>query len=409
MNPMVAAGWGVLITAVLLPQMALFVPLGVAPLGVMAALASLPLVLRTRAWRHFPAPLLWLPLALAAWALVSCTWALDPREAFLGTIRQVSSTIVGMIVFGAALELDDGWRRKVGWALLGSLLLAGAFLSYEAVTDKGLTFAVRGLRGEPPKAARSMFGRGASIFTLAACAGLVLSFWLRKRWLGIALVLAGLTLVVGDSFSTRVAVLLAIAIGSLAWWRPGKARALLAVAVVAATILGPVAAKMIPDPHYTFQHWRWVPMSSHHRLTIWQFTAQRIFEKPVLGWGMEASRSIPGADDEIRVWRYGPDGERTDVTLLEPQLPLHPHNAILQLWLELGAMGGLLFAAFMVCLFRTTTSLSDGLARAASTGAAAAGLVVASVSFGFWQSWWQAALWLCASFVAMAVRQDRPA
>ena len=65
-----------------------------------------------------------------------------------------------------------------------------------------------------------------------------------------------------------------------------------------------------------------VKLSAGHRLWIWSFAGDRIAERPLTGWGLDASRSIPGGKDPIRPG--------------ETWLPLHPHNASLQLWLELG-------------------------------------------------------------------------
>ena len=129
---------------------------------------------------------------------------------------------------------------------------------------------------------------------------------------------------------------------------------------------------------------------------IWRFVADRISERPILGWGFNSSRVIPGRDD------------RLDVS--EPALPLHPHNAALQWWLELGAPGAILGTALILWLMRAI-----GRARASIVGkASAAGLVLSAVtvsflSYGIWQSWWLAALWLVGAFMAALIRSLPPA
>ena len=40
--------------------------------------------------------------------------------------------------------------------------------------------------------------------------------------------------------------------------------------------------------------------SAGHRLEIWHFAGQRIAERPLLGWGLDASRAIPGGNALIR-------------------------------------------------------------------------------------------------------------
>ena len=73
-----------------------------------------------------------------------------------------------------------------------------------------------------------------------------------------------------------------------------------------------------------------VKLSAGHRLLIWSFAGDRIAERPLAGWGLDSSRTIPGGRDPIRPG--------------ETWMPLHPHNAPLQLWLELGVPGAVLFA-----------------------------------------------------------------
>src|SRR6185436_143672 len=68
-----------------------------------------------------------------------------------------------------------------------------------------------------------------------------------------------------------------------------------------------------------------------HRLCIWQFVGARIAEKPLLGWGLDSSRSIPGG--EVECVDEG------------PSISLHPHDAALQVWLELGIVGAFALAA----------------------------------------------------------------
>ena len=88
----------------------------------------------------------------------------------------------------------------------------------------------------------------------------------------------------------------------------------------------------------------------------------------------------------------------------EPALPLHPHNAALQWWLELGLPGGLLGAAIPVWLILSirrlpTSRLNKGVCVALVFAAA----TIALVSYGIWQSWWLATLWLAAGFCIAAL------
>ena len=89
-----------------------------------------------------------------------------------------------------------------------------------------------------------------------------------------------------------------------------------------------------------------------------------------------------------------------------PALPLHPHNAALQWWVELGAIGAVLGAAVALLATGALRRIPDP--RSAATGVAllASAATVGCMSFGVWQSWWIAALALAAAFHVAATRGD---
>jgi O-antigen ligase len=140
-----------------------------------------------------------------------------------------------------------------------------------------------------------------------------------------------------------------------------------------------------------------VAWSGIHRLLIWRFGADRIAERPLLGWGMDASRAIPGGktkfNDLLPTLHYPGDAEA---------MPLHPHDAALQWQLELGIPGLLLGLTLVVWViyrigWRRDRPIGE---RAAALALAAAALVVGLLSFGIWQAWWLSTLWLTASLFA---------
>jgi O-antigen ligase len=134
-----------------------------------------------------------------------------------------------------------------------------------------------------------------------------------------------------------------------------------------------------------------------HRFYIWDFTGKRIAERPLVGWGLDSARAIPGGKELIRL-----DQER---------LPLHPHNAPLQVWLELGVPAAVLFALLLGRLWLRLGAIAwPPLFAAASGGSFAAICVLLSAGWGIWQEWWLATLGLAAfTIIAMARAAAEPA
>jgi O-antigen ligase len=70
-------------------------------------------------------------------------------------------------------------------------------------------------------------------------------------------------------------------------------------------------------------------------------------------------------------------------------MPLHPHNAALQVWLELGAPGAALFALLTAIVWGALARVEWPPVFAAAAGAS---LTIAFLgcftTYGIWQEWW---------------------
>src|SRR6056297_3235334 len=125
---------------------------------------------------------------------------------------------------------------------------------------------------------------------------------------------------------------------------------------------------------------------------IWQETVPFIWQKPFFGWGVEASHALPHLPEAAHLTQVQRD-------LLSWG---HTHNAPLQIWLELGAVGAALTAAALYVGIRALRALPPMLLPYATTTVIAA-FAIACVSHGAWQAWWWALLGLIATAYAMAI------
>jgi len=89
---------------------------------------------------------------------------------------------------------------------------------------------------------------------------------------------------------------------------------------------------------------------------------------------------------------------------------LHPHNAGLQIWLETGVIGAVLAVTFLWLLGQEALKFAQG-GRARSMAAAgliAPVLLISSVSYGVWQHWWWASLFISAGVLYLVPRTLSP-
>ena len=126
----------------------------------------------------------------------------------------------------------------------------------------------------------------------------------------------------------------------------------------------------------------WLSQSEQHRVEIWNFTLERIAEKPVFGWGFDESRHIArhffSADESSR-----------------SMVPLHPHNGPLQILLELGSVGAVIALALLWLIANYLSNLPRR-ARECSQALFVATLAIGCVAFGQWQNWWIALIFSVA-------------
>jgi O-antigen ligase len=140
------------------------------------------------------------------------------------------------------------------------------------------------------------------------------------------------------------------------------------------------------------------PNSFIHRLLIWDFTLERIAERPLLGWGLDTSRAVPGGTDKRPIHYVVPWSEKP-ITHPDQNLPLHPHNAALQIWLELGFLGAIVAMLAVWTLLRTQLLSSRSGPMA---GYIVCAMAIYCVAFGLMQSWWLALLILTWAAVKAA-------
>ena len=120
--------------------------------------------------------------------------------------------------------------------------------------------------------------------------------------------------------------------------------------------------------------------SMKSRMHIWLSHMEGIVQRPFLGWGLDATRTFQDA------W-LPPDTRIFGVETL--RMGAHCHNAFLQFWFDLGALGAVAMTA-LVGAVGWRTQLIAVSHRPLAVALFAAIVTVMAVSHGAYQSWWLA-------------------
>ena len=363
------------------------VPRGMAALASVAGLCAAGLVLSTS--RNRLSPALALPAMLLGclllWGAASALWSVDPIRSLT-----VAARLAGLFAAGLALVAAAGMiaaPRRMTLFLVGGLVVGLAMAAAERATGGVLSslFSDRTYRASRLNQASISF----AILLLPVSAMLVCR---SQKIFAVLLTIATAVTVYGLAGTAAKAVLVAgLPIGLLLY----RSRPLIARAAAAISIVVIVTAPL------SFARLVWLPalsetvdgvkFSAGHRLLIWSFAGDRIAERALAGWGLDSSRAIPGGEDPIR--------------FDETWLPLHPHNAPLQLWLELGVPGAVLFALLVALAWAALARAEWPPLFAAAAGASfTTAFLGCFATYGIWQEWWLGTLWF-SLFVVLVMAE----
>ena len=377
--------------AALLPLVCVVAPKGTVVLLLLAAVLAVPI--HWRAQRRIPVPDLGIAIALAllvVWCAIASAWSEDGTRSLVLALRVAAILAAGLALFPIAAALDDAARRRVGRWLVAGFGLSLAVVAVESGLDYPM---LRSFKTAEAGAEAVWLNRGAIALALIVWPVTAL-LWARSfRWKALALPVA---LGIASLFLESAAATLGLAAGvvtvllALSHRRAGIA--VTTAAGVLAFVAMPFAAREMHG--HGWHKADWLAASAQHRIEIWDFSVQRIAERPLLGWGFDGSR-------HMQALFPGLGGTGRELAAL------HPHSAPLQIVLELGAVGAVI-ALGVLGLIALRIDREAARTRLFGQPLFVAALAIASVSHGAWQNWWLALVVSAALLVPLtAARSER--
>ena len=312
--------------------------------------------------------------AFLAFAALSIGWS----EARLTSLFALGELLLPV---GAALVLAVTLPGRVPRHAVGLLACAIAFgcvvVHFELATDSAWRRAL-GARWDA-----NIFNRPVITFLLLSIP--TLWFLVRSgqaRAAALLATLVGGTLLLAKSGAAVLGLVVGLGMFWIAWrLPPHRAAAIAGGVLLAALAAAPLAGTVLERIFPARLHQAMESASSRARVEIYRTFGAAVAQHPVAGAGFAVST------------RYA---ETSHVDRLAPEVRGmanigHPHNAALQIWVELGLVGASLVAAVLAVLLRGLSDLPrTQLAPRLTLLLGAAG--IALVGHGAWQGWWAAAL-----------------
>lgn len=327
------------------------------------------------------------------WGTLSATWSLDPSQSLTRAGKLGALFVAALIVLRWAGQVGLPRPVRVLSIAITAHCCAVGYLVFEWIMDYplGSQFLAAAITQE---ATWLVYKAGASFLLLMAVPLTAACLLRAPRLAAIPFALAAILFFLpAVSFSAKLACAAALPVGLLAF-ALGHRFVQAAIGLVALFVA--FSPWLLASENFARFPGLWVnaPHSALHRFAIWDFVIDRAADRPRLGWGLDASRFIEGGRAVIQTdvlpealtslfqWKVVKEVGTAAF------LPLHPHNASLQIHLELGHTGAILAAVLLFTMLQHATRLAHRLDSALILATFSALFVYGQLSTSAWHSWW---------------------
>ena len=290
-----AALWILTVAFALAPPLLSLAPLGMTPLIIATAvLAEAAERFQKGSWPALPSRAAAFFSVFFAWCALSLAWGLNPVGGLRKLVDVVLVSVSLLSLMGLADRMTQEQSRRLSWALAGGMLAGLLLLAIETLFDFPLYRAVMGNSAKLADLIEAK--RSADALPLLVWPACLAMAQLGRPWLGalLAVVFTAASVKLTASSATLgmalSLVIFAACFASTVWVRRFLA---------AATMLA--FAAILPLSILTYDHGGttapWIKHSGQHRVEIWHFAAERTLERPLFGWGFNASRYVPNGNE----------------------------------------------------------------------------------------------------------------
>lgn len=332
----------------------------------------------------------------AVYLFINSMFALNPQAALQKSLIFILLAAATFALVAYFIAARPASLRRVALFAVAGLLAGLGILLIELVLDQPIWRFVHNnfpdLAGRPIKNVDAVNGKIVAVAIYLSnrnAADVVMLFWpaillaaaLPGLWrIAARFVLTALVAtcaLISESQTSMVALGLGLIIFAMARLSVKTVRWM----VVSVWVVGLVFAIPLGAMPHKLGWTSWTSLSDASvaaRFYIWSYTAEKALENPLTGIGVRGTRELQRTEG---LKAEGSDGDR-----LRPRPGRHAHNAFLQIWLELGAIGAALLLGLGLALLRYINRLKqDKAAIGYALFATICG--VAAFGFGIWQTW----------------------
>ena len=360
--------------------------LGMAPLAAIIGGAGWLLVTNFKGFK--PNFAVFVFFAFLIWASLTSLWSPYDNENFLSNpVKLLIGVVFYLGSFAAVKSVNLMFPVRFLHGFIAINVFMCGLIIFDQLSNYGLTFLF-----DPQEEGRSLYLKlrdanmniGHSVTMAAVFLGPVIALVLKNFKRNRMWVCAYAVLLLWAAYLSSLAVgilsvllIVMVCFAALKW--PHKALSVAIYVAIASIAFAPLIG--VISGGLSDEFIKSLPLSWEHRVIMWDYTQNRIWEHPFIGHGFDAVRTF---NETI------PLGTAKEW----PIVSLHPHNAGMHIWVETGLVG-VFFACFS--LFLIGRHISPLAAHSKYFAVAMSGFIlgvtlVSAVTYGVWQHWWWATI-----------------
>ena len=323
---------------------------------------------------------------------ISYFWSINP-ERTSEVIGPISGIIIAIFI---VLNITKNNKILNIENLIGiPLIITSLCIFLDMILNTEIRSNLAMLAGDAPTSRSANFGRG--IIILLMIMPFSVAMYINKGKILLALgivILVSAIVILGPNHSAKIALFITILSSIIIYFLGPRSFLyfgiisiifILFLPIISSKILPPIGS--IEKNNYYNVPWQKTAIGGSiiHRLLVWEYVANEIYKKPLLGYGTGTSRligqniilNVPNTNQEIK-----------------GGIPLHPHNNFLEIWLELGLLGIIIINILWMKIIKYGIQMRQD-SYIIGTGVCSSIVtifIISNLSFGVFQAWWMSSI-----------------
>lgn len=323
---------------------------------------------------------------------ISYYWSINP-ERTSEVIGPISGIIIAIFI---VLNITQNNKILNIENLIGiPLIITSLCIFLDMILNTEIRSNLAMLAGDAPTSRSANFGRG--IIILLMIMPFSVAMYINKGKILLALgivILVSAIVILGPNHSAKIALFITILSSIIIYFLGPRSFLyfgiisiifILFLPIISSKILPPIGS--IEKNNYYNVPWQKTAIGGSiiHRLLVWEYVANEIYKRPILGHGTGTSRLI-GQNIILNV----PNTKQE----IKGGIPLHPHNNFLEIWLELGLLGIIIINILWMKIIKYGIQMRQD-SYIIGTGVCSSIVtifIISNLSFGVFQAWWMSSI-----------------